>query len=193
LAVLRRRTLTTARSRARLPDRAPTRRGDAAVKGIRILGTNRSTIRPADDVAVWARASPAVTEDRPMTTDKAFKRVVRARMAKTGERYAAARRALLAGGTDGLHAEPTAPAAAPSGYRMRGGLHPETATLANALANQGVVSGVTGEPLTEAAILGIGGGLGAGYILWQFKRHGAPVLTLGFRNQWQYPAAWTAK
>jgi hypothetical protein len=60
--VPRRRTLATARSRARLPDRAPTRRGDAAVKGIRILGTNRSTIRPADDVAVWARASTAVTE-----------------------------------------------------------------------------------------------------------------------------------
>jgi hypothetical protein len=32
------------------------------VKGIWILGTNRSTIRPADDVAAWARASAAVTE-----------------------------------------------------------------------------------------------------------------------------------
>ena len=130
-----------------------------------------------------------------MTTDKAFKRVVRARMAKTGERYAAARRTLVEGATDGHHAEPTADAATPSGYRMRGGLHPETATLANVLANQGVVSGVTGEPLTEAAILGIGGGLGAGYILWEFKSHGGPVLTLGFRNQWQYPSipGWTAK
>ena len=57
-----RRTLSHGASRARLPDRAPTRRGDAAVKGIRILGTNRSTIRPADDVAVWARTSTAVTE-----------------------------------------------------------------------------------------------------------------------------------
>ena len=84
---------------------------------------------------------------------------------------------------------------------MRGGLHPETATLANVLANQGVVSGVTGEPLTEAAILGIGGGLGAGYILWEFqaehrgKIHRGPVLTLGFRNQWQYPwiPGWTGK
>ena len=78
---------------------------------------------------------------------------------------------------------------------MRGGLHPETATLANVLANQGVVSGVTGEPLTEAAILGIGGGLGAGYILSEFERHGAPILTLGFRNQWQYPSipGWTGK
>ena len=130
-----------------------------------------------------------------MTTDKAFKRVVRARMAKTGERYAAARRTLVEGATDGHHAEPTAEAATPSGYRMRGGLHPETATLANVLANQGVVSGLTGEPLTEAAILGIGGGLGAGYILWEFKSHGGPVLTLGFRNQWQYPSipGWTGK
>ncbi len=130
-----------------------------------------------------------------MTTGKAFKRVVRARMAKTGERYAAARRALVEDATDGHHAEPTADATTPSGYRMRGGLHPETATLANVLANGGVVSGLTGAPLTEAAILGIGGGLGAGYILWEFQRHGAPVLTLGFRNQWQYPwiPGWTGK
>ena len=47
-----------------------------------------------------------------MTTDKAFKRVVRARMAKTGERYAAARRTLVDGATDGQHAGPTADAAA---------------------------------------------------------------------------------
>ncbi len=130
-----------------------------------------------------------------MTTHKAFKRLVRARMAKTGERYAAARRTLVEGATDGHHAESTAAATTSSGYLMRGGLHPETATLANVLANQGVISGVTGEPLTEAAILGIGGGLGAGYILWEFKSHGGPILTLGFRNQWQYPSipGWTGK
>ncbi len=136
-----------------------------------------------------------------MTTDKAFKRVVRARMAKTGERYAAARRTLIENANDARQARPTTDATTPSGYRMRGGLHPESATLANVLANQGVVSGLTGEPLTEAAILGIGGGLGAGYILWEFqaehrgKIHRGPVLTLGFRNQWQYPwiPGWTGK
>jgi hypothetical protein len=132
-----------------------------------------------------------------MTTDKAFKRVVRARMAKTGERYAAARRALVESAPDGNQPEPDG--ATTTGYRMRGGLHPETATIANVLANQGVVSGLTGEPLTEAAILGIGGGLGAGYILWEFqaehrgKVHRGPVLTLAFRNRWQYPwiPGWT--
>ena len=104
-----------------------------------------------------------------MTTDKAFKRVVRARMAKTGERYAAARRVLIEGADRWTSPGDRRPMSPLAGYQMRGGLHPETATLANVLANQGVVSGLTGEPLTEAAILGIGGGLGAGYILWEFQ------------------------
>jgi hypothetical protein len=130
-----------------------------------------------------------------MTTNKYFKRVVRARMAKTGERYAAARRSLI-------DADPDVPPSASSietaqgrTYQLRGGLHPETATLANVLANQGVVSGLTGKPLTEALILGIGGGLGAGYILWEFKSHGTPILIVAFRNQWQYPwiPGWTGK
>ena len=130
-----------------------------------------------------------------MTTDKCFKRVVRARMAKTGERYAAARRALIHAYDDTSVSGSIVHTAAATPYELRGGVHPETATLANVLANQGVVSGLTGEPLTEATILGIGGGLGAGYILWEFKSHGTPILTLGFRNQWQYPwiPGWTGK
>jgi hypothetical protein len=127
-----------------------------------------------------------------MTTDKAFKRVVRARMARTGERYAAARRSLVAA-AGRLPAYPGETVVAGTGYRLRGGLHPETATLANVLANQGVVSGLTGRPVTEAAILAIGGGVGAGYILWEFKSRVSPILTLGFRSQWQYPSRWTAK
>jgi hypothetical protein len=99
---------------------------------------------------------------------------------------------LVEGAADGHQAAPAVDAADGAtlfGYRMRGGLHPETATLTNVLANQGVFSGLTGEPLTEASILGIGGGLGAGYILWEFqsehrgKIHRGSVLTLGFRNQ----------
>jgi hypothetical protein len=98
-----------------------------------------------------------------MTTDKAYKRVLRARMAKTGERCAAARRSLIDANTDiPTSALTVETAAGRTTYRLRDGLHPETATLANVLANQGVLSGLTGEPLTEATILGIGGGLGAG-------------------------------
>jgi hypothetical protein len=112
-----------------------------------------------------------------MTTDKGFKQLVRARMAKTGERYASARRALLRDerGTRGSSSAPR--------------LHPETAALTRTLADRGVTSPITGKPLSEAMVLGIGGGLGAGYILWEFKGRGA-ILTLGFRNRWQYSADW---
>ncbi len=113
-----------------------------------------------------------------MTTQKGFKTLVRARMAKTGERYAAARRALM---TDGVSGTPD-----PSPTRIAG-LNPNSAALARALADAGVVSPLNGRPLSEAMILGIAGGLGAGYILWEFKARGGAILTLGFTNQWQYP------
>jgi hypothetical protein len=107
-----------------------------------------------------------------MTDRKHFKALVRERMRRTGERYTVARR----------HIE-----AAP-GWELRGGLAGETAAFANVLANLGVEAG--GRPLSEAMILGAGGGLGAGYILWEFEAHGYRTLTLGFRRQWQYPDRW---
>jgi hypothetical protein len=117
-----------------------------------------------------------------MTKQKHLKERVRARMLKTGESYTAARRRVVAGRpeTETLAGR----------YALRGGTHPDTAALSNTLANAGVTSG--GRPLTEELILGIGGGLGAAYILWQFTGH-LPIVTLGFRNQWQYPDRWLVK
>jgi hypothetical protein len=117
-----------------------------------------------------------------MTKQKHLKERVRARMAKTGESYTAARRQVVA--AHEATEEKT------SGYVLRGGTHPDTAALANTLANSGVTT--AGEPLSEELILGIGGGLGAGYILWRFTGH-PPIVTLGFRNQWQYPDRWLVK
>lgn len=68
-----------------------------------------------------------------------------------------------------------------------GGSHPETASLTNVLAAHGVNDPRTGKPFSEAMLLGIGGGLGAGYILWEFKEHNIKVLVLAFHHQWQYP------
>src|SRR3712207_4746463 len=102
-----------------------------------------------------------------MTRSKHFKERVRARMLKTGESYTSARRRILAG-------RPLAEPAA-RGYVLRGGTHPETAALANTLANAGVT--VDGGPMTEELILGVGGGLGAGYILWEFGGR-RPIVTL---------------
>ena len=115
-----------------------------------------------------------------MTESKHLKERIRARMARTGERYTTARRHVVG-------AAAAAPAAADDGgWRLRGGLHPDTAAIANVLAHHGT-------PLSEAMVLGTGGGLGAGYILWEFQAHGARVVVLGFRNQWQYPGRWAAK
>lgn len=74
-------------------------------------------------------------------------------------------------------------------YNHFGGIHPETAGLANVLAAKQIVAPHTGLPFTEAMLLGIGGGLGFGYILWEFQAHSHPfkVLVLAYQNNWQYP------
>jgi hypothetical protein len=72
-------------------------------------------------------------------------------------------------------------------YKSIGGVHPETASIKNILAYHGVTAPHTGIPFDEAMILGIGGGLGATYMLWEFEKHGYPSLVIGFRNKLNYP------
>jgi hypothetical protein len=74
-----------------------------------------------------------------------------------------------------------------SNYTHLGGIQPETAAVKNILTFHGVVSPHDGQPFSEAMLLGIGGGLGACYILWEFEKHGEPSLVLAFRNLSNYP------
>ncbi|WP_206184872.1 BtrH N-terminal domain-containing protein [Thermoactinospora rubra] len=106
-----------------------------------------------------------------MTDKKQLKARIRARMAKTGESYTAARRHVV-----GATAEPR-----DGDWVFTGGRHPDSA----------VVAALTG--LSEPLVFLAGGGIGAGYILWEFKRHDSVHLTLGFRHQWQYPGRWMAQ
>jgi Butirosin biosynthesis protein H, N-terminal/Domain of unknown function (DUF4872) len=115
-----------------------------------------------------------------MTAHKHLKERVRARMARTGESYTTARRHVL-------NALP------PAEYELLGGVHPDTHAIAGVLANRGLLAPHTGRPLSEAMVLGVAGGLGAGYILWEFKAHDLRTLVLGFRNSWQYPDRWAVK
>ncbi|MFW5714017.1 MAG: DUF4872 domain-containing protein [Brevefilum sp.] len=69
------------------------------------------------------------------------------------------------------------------------GIHPPTASLAKILKVKEVTNPHTGEPYSEALLLGIGGGLDAGYILFQFPHLPNPMLVLGFRNQWNHTQA----
>lgn len=64
------------------------------------------------------------------------------------------------------------------------GVHPPTAALAKILKFNGVKNPVTDQPYSEALLLGIGGGIDAGYVLYQFPHLPQPLLRLGFRNQW---------
>jgi hypothetical protein len=136
-----------------------------------------------------------------MPTDKDFKRLVRARMDKTGESYTAARARLRPGSGQELGQEPLGqeppgqgplgqppldqgrlgqeplglepleqrPAPAGSDPRTAPGQHPDSAAVARVLAELGVTHPVTGEPLGEQLLLGIGGGIGMAYFVFEYQ------------------------
>ena len=98
-----------------------------------------------------------------MTKNRDFKKLVRARMARTGERYAAARAQLA--------------------EREPPGDHPETAALVRLLAHAGI-TGPRGAA-TEALVLGLGGGIGAACFTFEYKGH-APSFYVATRCEPQY-------
>jgi len=105
-----------------------------------------------------------------MPKDKDFKRLVRARMDKTGESYTTARarlRPAVADETGG--APPTAAGSGGSDPRKVPGQHPETAAVARVLAELGLTHPATGEPLGEQLLLGIGGGIGVAYFVFEYQ------------------------
>ncbi|MEO3807708.1 DUF4872 domain-containing protein [Sphaerisporangium sp. B11E5] len=107
-----------------------------------------------------------------MTERKHLKRLVRARMARTGESYSTALRHVAAA------REPRPHRAALPGYtRFGGGVHHDSALLAHVLAQAGVVSPCTGLPYTEAALAGLGGGIGFMYAVFEYRGHD-PMTTL---------------
>lgn len=71
------------------------------------------------------------------------------------------------------------------GYAQFGGKHSETAVLRNILGFLGVVAPHTGEPYSEAMLLGLGGGLGGGYFSWEFASYELPILIVGTRHSWE--------
>lgn len=78
-------------------------------------------------------------------------------------------------------------------YTQFGGTHPETATMTNVLAAQGLTAPHTGRPFSEAMIFGIAGGIGCGYILWEFKAYDSAILVMGFQNKWNYTPEYMQK
>ncbi len=64
-----------------------------------------------------------------------------------------------------------------------GGKHPPTAALKTVLAQLGVSAPHTSEPYSEEMLLGIGGGIGAGYMLFQYEGTD-PMVMVGARHLW---------
>jgi len=54
-------------------------------------------------------------------------------------------------------------------YNQFGSTERNSGAIRNILEYQGVIAPHTGEPFTEAMLMGIGGGLGAEYATWAFK------------------------
>ena len=63
----------------------------------------------------------------------------------------------------------------------------ERTTLVNSLAQAGVENQAIGGPFSEAWVLGLGGGLGATYILWEFRNENRATVVLAFGYRANYP------
>jgi hypothetical protein len=125
-----------------------------------------------------------------MTERKHLKRLIRARMARTGESYATARMHTVAGDPGGRGAAAAGGAAPPvldepgllPGYRVfGGGEHHDSAVVGNLLRAAGVRAPHTGEPYGEALLAGLGGGIGFMYFVFEYGGH-HPTMTIVARH-----------
>src|SRR5688572_13414359 len=97
-----------------------------------------------------------------MTAHKHLKQLVRARMQKTGESYAAARRQVIRDGR-----QPNVDPALGSHFP---GNVPAATALRVLLAQAGVANPQTREVFSEAMIFGIAGGIGAGVFSFYYEK-----------------------
>lgn len=67
-------------------------------------------------------------------------------------------------------------------YIQYGGTHAETAAVRNVLTNAGIMAPHTGQPYSEEFLLGLGGGLGADYFVFQYGD--LTSLFIGTRCLW---------
>ena len=107
-----------------------------------------------------------------MTAHKHLKDAVRARMARTGERYTTAHRHLT-----GAAAGPAPRDVVPGYTTFGGGRHHDSALLTNVLAAAGVVAAHDGAPLDEPTVAGLAGGVGFMYFSFSYAGE-LPTMTI---------------
>lgn len=111
-----------------------------------------------------------------MTRQKHLKQLVRARMDKTGESFATARRHVV-------HQTPDQPVSLP--FIHYPGVIPGATALRVLSANAGVTNPLTGRPITEAMAFGIAGGIGAGVFAFRYEKEDFSSFFIAGRHLWQ--------
>ena len=71
-------------------------------------------------------------------------------------------------------------------YPQISGSNSRLTCIANQLASTTVLAPHNGRPFSEAMLLGISGGLGCTYILWEFKKYSTASLVTGFTYRCNY-------
>jgi hypothetical protein len=117
-----------------------------------------------------------------MTTHKHLKQLVRARMAKTGESYSAARRQVL-------RQAPAPPQPTRNPYHFPGSV-PAASVLRALLAHAGASNPSTKAPYSEAMTFGLAGGIGAGMFAFHYAKENLSSFYLAGRHLWQDHLAW---
>ena len=112
-----------------------------------------------------------------MTAHKHLKQLVRARMASTGESYAAARRHVVA-------------SAASSHPVHFAGSVPAATALRVLLAHAGVRAPHDRRPFSEAMTFGLGGGIGAGVFAFHYDAADFSSFYVAGRHLWEDDVAW---
>ena len=115
-----------------------------------------------------------------MTRQKHLKQLVRARMEKTGERYATARRHVIGDASE----QPAVPAdLATSGPHLTGNV-PATTALRVLLTAAGVRAPHTNAPFTEAMLFGVAGGIGIGLFAFLYEKQDFASFYIAGRHDW---------
>lgn len=117
-----------------------------------------------------------------MTVRKHLKQLVRARMTKTGESYATARRLVIRDAP----ARTTDPA---TRWHLPGSV-PATTALRILLAHAGVRDPHAGQPFTEAMLFGIAGGVGIGVFAFYYEKDDFASFFVAGRHSWQDDVAY---
>jgi Domain of unknown function (DUF4872)/Butirosin biosynthesis protein H, N-terminal len=111
-----------------------------------------------------------------MTAHKHLKQRIRARMAKTGEAYAAARRQIIRSVEQESGASATR-------WHLPGNL-PATTALRTLFAHAGMPAPHTHAPFSEAMLFGIAGGIGIGVFSFYYQKEDIATFFLAGRHKW---------